>query len=363
MKHKLWLIIAALLVFSLACSLFSSDEATPEGPGEEATAVALPEVLDTATPEEAPPDTPVEDEPVDDDEAPSVDSDALSELDSYRARLSWEVTKADGTTEAFAIEQAATRDPQAEHFLMEAADGSMEYIQIGNQTWMRFDDQWMQSTSDEAEPDEFGDAISSGEEWVSDADEGDYEFLGREEVNGVQTRHYRIEREQNLLGLLGDAADVDRVERSVADVWIADEADLPEFVVRFVVEAEYEGDEEEGTITLTQNVYDVNEPFTIEPPADAATGGLPEGVPLYPDATELTSFGTMTTFSSADDVTTVADFYEEALTGAGWSLTEESISTEEMVMNQWQKDGKTLTLNVGAEDDGTTVLIMIEGEE
>ncbi len=359
MKRKLWLVVIALLVFALACTLFSSDEAPTESPGAEVTAVVVPEEPEA----EAPTEEPVEDDEAPSDEAPSVDTGALSELDSYRARLHWEVAKADGTTEDFTLEQAATRDPQAEHFLMEAADGSMEYIEIGNQTWMRFGDQWMQSSSDEADPEEFGDAISSGEDWISDVDEGEYEFVGREEVNGIQARHYTLEYEQGWLGLLGDAADVDDLERGVADVWIADEPDLPEFVVRFVIEAEYEGDDEQGTVTMSQDVYDVNEPFTIEPPEDAAAGGLPEGVPLYPDATDLTSFGTMTTFTVDDDVTTVAGFYNEALTGAGWSETDESIATEEMVTSQWEKGDQTLTLSVVGEDDGTTVLIMVEGEE
>lgn len=361
MKRWLWLLVSVLMIFSLSCSLLSRGADPTEEPGVEVT-------VDVESPEDGPEDGDgPEDDPVveaPEDEEPSdegeggeelvVDTSGLEDLSSYRANITWRTEKADGTVEEFSMEQSATRDPRAEHFAMTSDGEAMEFIQIGDQTWMRFGEDWMQTTSSEDES-EFGDMLSSGDDWVGGLNEDDYEFVGSDDVNGVNTRHYQAEYTQGLLGILGAGEDVDEVENGIADVWIADESDLPAFVVKYVLEVTGTSDGEEMTVTMSQEVYDINADFTIEAPEDV--GGLPEDIPMYPGATDTTSMGAMTMFTVADDVNTVNEFYEGALGDSGWSKDGEGLVAEEMVSTTWTKDGETLTLMITTGEDGTSVMI------
>ena len=365
MKRKLLLLVGILLIVSLACSGLSfggSDE-----PAEDANA----EVTMEAVAED---DEVVEDEPAGDDaeesddldEELTYDNDGLDQLDSYRATISYELKKADGTEESFRLEQAATREPAAQHLKMSSADGDIEYIQIEDQMWIRFGEEWIQGSSDTADmgDDGFGSMLFSSDDWISGVEQDDYEYLGKETVNGIKTKHYRVAYSEGWMGLL-DQADADGdIDSGVADVWIANEPDLPEFIVRYRVELEGTLDGEESTITLAQDVTEVNEDVNIEAPEGVAMGGLPEGVPVYPDATDLTSFGGMTTFTAPDDLETVNDFYTDALTSGGWEKGSDGFEMENTVSSTWSKGSEELGLTITADDDGVvTVLIMVTPNE
>jgi hypothetical protein len=365
MRRWLWLLAGAALLVALSCSVFGGANQASEEPEAAAT---------TSVDANAPTATPSSDggsEPTvapADDGTLSVDSDALSQLDSYRAVMTWRVEKADGTVEEFSIEQAATRDPAAQQFSMTAADGEgMQVIQIGDQMWMRYGDEWMQTSTDEGSSveDSFGDFLTTGDQWISDLGSSDYEDLGKETINGVQTRHYRAKYSDAWLGLLAEAGSDGQISDGTADIWISDESDLPKFVVRYLVEMQGTIDGGDATATLSEDVMDINGSFTIEAPQDVAQGGLPDGVPLYPDATDVTTFGTMTMFSSADDVATVNAFYQDALEGAGWTVGDDAMEMEGVATSTWTKDDQTLTMSIttGDNDTGADVMFSIETAE
>jgi hypothetical protein len=96
-------------------------------------------------------------------------------------------------------------------------------------------------------------------------------------------------------------------------------------------------------------------------------GGLPDGVPLYPGAVDVISFGTMTMFSVGEE-TTVEDvhaFYAEALYAAGWEPTDEPLAFEGIITSAWWTWGQQLTLTITSADDGSgvDVIIMLEDVE
>jgi len=352
MKRKLLLLVGILLILSLACSAlsFGGSDGPAEDPAADVT-TKLEAEDDEAVQDELPAGDTEDVDDVDDvedtddlDEELTYDSDGLEQLDSYRATISYVMKKGDGTEESFSLEQAATRDPAAQHLTMSSADGDVEYIQIEDQMWIRFGEEWMQGSADTADMDDgFGSMLSSSDDWISDVDEGDYEYLGKETVNGIKTKHYRVEYSEGWMGLL-DEADADGdIDSGVADVWIANESDLPEFIVRYRVELEGMLDGEEGSVTLAQDVTEINEDVTIEAPEGVAMGGLPEGVPVYPGATDVTSFGGMNTFTVPDDVETVSEFYTDALEDAGWEKGDDGFEMENMVSSTWSKDGEDIT--------------------
>ncbi|MBN1248255.1 MAG: hypothetical protein JXC32_11395 [Anaerolineae bacterium] len=365
MRRRLLLLVGLLLVFSLACSALSlgrNDEPPVEddGPGAVVTVEVQPD--DDMADDDVLEDDEQDAASDDDSEELSFDSGGLEALDSYRATLSYELTKADGTVETFYIEQAATRSPRAQRFMMSSADGDIEYIQIEDQMYIRFGDEWIQGSSDDMDESDFGSFLTTSDDWIAEIDDEDYEYIGKETVNGLATRHYRVNYSAGWLDLL-DEADADGdIDNGTADVWIADEAGLPEFIVRYRVQLEGTLEGDQGTATLSQDVTDVNQPITIEAPEGVAMGGLPEGVPVYPGATDLTSFGTMTTFTAPEDLETVATFYEDAFTSAGWEKGEGGMEIEGMSSSTWTKDGEQLTLTITEDDDGLVTVLVMMGE-
>lgn len=369
MKRWMLLLIAALLVFSLACSVLGGDEGTtePGTPGEAGDETPISqENGESVADDDADDDADDADDADDDDDAapPVMDENALEGLDSYRSTFHMHMEIDDGTIEDIFMEQDAIRDPFAQRMVMrsegegEEENFSIEIIQIGDTQWMSFGEEgWMQTTVGEDEAGFFEEGmIYSVDDFTASAEDQDYEYLGKEKVNGVRTRHYRLTLDALEMAALTGGSDVDEVS---AEIWVVDESDLPEFPIRFVME--FHGEVEEGkpgTMTLTQEVYDINVKFTIEPPEGASETGLPDDVPMYPDATEITSFAGFVNFHVADDVDTVTAFYDAELQSAGWT------SNGDEFFPTWEKDGRTLQLMISAGDGGgSDVMITLEESE
>ncbi len=371
MKRWMLLLVAALLVFSLACSVLGGDEGTaePGTPGETGDETPISqENGDPAADDDADDadDDDADDADDDDDDAapPIMDENALEGLDSYRSTFHVLMEADDGTVEEITIEQDAIRDPFAQRMTMvmqseddEAGPTSIEIIQIGDTQWMSFGDEgWMQTTVGEDEAGFEEGMIYSVDDFTSSAEDQDYEYLGKEKVNGVQTRHYRLNLNALEMSAMTGGSDVDEVN---AEIWVADESGLPEFPIRFTME--FYGEIEEGmqgTMAFTQDVYDINEKFTIEPPEGASETGLPDDVPMYPDATEITALVGFVNFHVADDVDTVTSFYDAELQSAGWTTDDDEF------FPTWEKDGRTLQLMISAGDGGgCDVMIMLEESE
>lgn len=367
MKRWMLLLVAALLVFSLACSVLGGGEETaePGTPGESGEETPISQENGESVADDDADDADDTDDADDDADAapPIIDENALEGLDSYRSTFHMHMEIDDGTIEDMFMEQDAIRDPFAQRMSMvmrsedEEELTSIEIIQIGDTQWMSFGEEgWMQATVGEDEVGFEEGMIYSVDDFTASAEDQDYEYLGKEKVNGVRTRHYRLNMNALEMSAFTSGLYVDEVS---AEIWVVDESDLPEFPVRFVMEFHGEMEEgKQGTMTLTQEVYDINEKFTIEPPEGASETGLPDDVPMYPDATEITSFAGFVNFHVADDVDTVTSFYDAELQSAGWTTDgDEYFPT-------WEKDGRTLQLMISAGDGGgSDVMIMLEESE
>jgi len=353
MKRWMLLVIAVLLVASLACSLAGRETATPEAedqPAPEEASVATEEPAGEAPEDEA--------ETAEDEGLFEVQSDALDELNSYRSHLTMRTEKADGTLEEVTMRQEAVREPPAQRFVMEGAEGSYEMIRIGDTNYVRMDDTWMQTSAEDSD-EAFGDFMLSQDELVSGVEGSDYEYLGKEVVNGVNTKHYRSTYSESWLGDMGD--DYTQVTDGTVEVWVANERDLPQFVVRFVLTMVGTYGDVEGTSTITQDVTDVNQPITIEAP-EGVIGGLPEGIETYPDATDTMTLGTITMFTAPASATVAGDFYAAQFEAAGWEMTDET-TAEGTVMRTYTKGDETVSLMITTEGDSESCSVMISWEK
>ena len=363
MKRWTLLVVVALLVLSLACS-FGQKSSTPEpaGGGGSAPATEAPQGGSGGGEATVAPSAGGDTEDGDEAALPTYTGDELEGLNSYRSTITFHAETDNGTVvEDGSITIEETRDPQAYHMVMSGMGNDpqdqVEMIAIGQDQWIKFGDEWMYAQAGEDETSEFGDVLFSPEEIFSDMAGNDYDYLGKETVNGVKTKHYRFQITADAAAAF---AEMGSVEADTVDVWVANEHGLPEIPIKIVIVVKGEvGDNgEHGTATITMELSDVNANFTIEPPADAGANAF-AGLPEYPNATDVSIFGSMFSFHTTDDVETVQAFYEKALTDAGWTKGEIS-EMEGMVMEDWTKDDQTLSLMITADEEngGSSVMLM-----
>ncbi|MGD1995427.1 MAG: hypothetical protein PVH62_01495 [Anaerolineae bacterium] len=345
MNNKTLIALTILLLASLACSVGGlagggAEETTPAPTDLEAEPTQPPSTEgEGGATEEAPP--------------PEIAPDALSGLNSYRARSVWSWTPESGTPQSVEIQQEGTREPAALRFTMTSEGETIEWVQIGDTSWICSGGTCIQSQQSEDEfISQFGEGfLLEPSDLVPDSD---YRYVGGETINGVRTRHYVLSFSPAVLMAMtqGEITEVD------SEAWIADEAGLPAFTVRFTLSWRGTQEGAAGTGEYSYEVYDVNSPLTIEPP-EGAGAGMPEDVPSYPGATDLTIMGENIVFSAPDDIAAVAGFYRTELAALGWTnQSDEELAG--MINQTWSKAGRSLTLMISPDDGGSSVLITLQ---
>ena len=278
MRHIVYIIMLSLILPSLACSLGGL------GRGEPA--------------------------PI-----PSI-SDSLDGLDSYRARTVLRWTPEDGPPETTKTEIEATRNPFTQRTTMTTEEGTHEWIQVAGMVWHCTDGACSPQSREVTSS--FGEEVFLWDNHVAEVFDGlNYRYLGEETVNGIRTLHYVVlSPPPGLFGpLREDASDVQ------TDVWIANEEALLTFAVRIVTSWKLAVENEQGEGEYSLDVYDVNAPFTIEPP-EGAPAAVPEDIPLYPAGTQPLLGGGVS-FSAQESPATVVGFYRTELVALGWALESE----------------------------------------
>ena len=376
-KQYLGILVAFLLVFSLGCSLGGltekAQEAKEQAEGLVEQAEELAEEAEGLTggadnAEEPAPEAESELESEEESAAEEeIEIGSLEGLDSYRLTMEITFEMTDGSVERNVMEISATRNPDAYMFIMTNTGdseeaGNMQMIRIGNQQWMQMGDEWMQTQVSEEDVSNFEEEMPFSADDMSGDMLDSGEYLGKEKINGINTRHYRIEE---LTDAMMGGAGLSEIENATQEVWIADESGFPAFVVRMKSEVESADMQGDGIskYTMFMEVSDVNADFTIEAPAEAMEGGLPEDIPVYPNATNQTVMMGMVTFEVEDDFEAVSDFYTTELEGAGWSKAEGGMAMEGMVMDTWTKEERSLQLTITADDDTGEVSVMLIVED
>lgn len=229
------------------------------------------------------------------------------------------------------------------------AEETQEWIQIAEAVWHCMDGTCLPQHQEVAS--NFGEEILLWDDHVAEIfDELDYRYLGEEMVNGLRAFHYVIlSPPPGVFGPLREDA-----SGAQTDVWVVNEETLPVFAVRTVTSWRLAVGSEQGEGEYSLDIYDVNAPFTIEPP-EGAPAPVPEDIPLYPAGT-LPLLGGGVRFSAQENPTTVADFYRIELPSLGWALEDEEESSGTFVQ-LWSKAGWQLILTISPEEGGCTVAI------
>ena len=339
--------LVALLVASCTPKVEEGQRAAPEAPVDKSVSKAEPEKkaeLPKATATLKPTATPEAEE-----ELKFSDLRTPDQLDSYRVvhLMTWE---SENTEDSGSMELTTefVRDPPAQRIVMRDLQGeddeSVESIQVGDTNYIKFGEEWTAIQSADQE------ITEAGEFWTPDTflGEGEGKYLGKEKVNGLDTKHFRYDRSAFLgSGMLGS------LEEGQADVWVSTKHNVYVRVEMHVVGVDEDGNK--VTFTLESNLTSINEPITIEPPEGVEKPGLPDDVPVMDDAEELSAFGTITTYKVKRPTADVVEFYKKEMPANGWKLGEIMIET----MMDFTKEDRKTTVMISEEGEYSSVTVMM----
>ena len=171
-------------------------------------------------------------------------------------------------------------------------------------------------------------------------------------INGISANHYVLDE-----SALKTAPGLGVISKAEADVWVSPEFDP---VVRYVAHYNAQdlaiGGGEEGTLDLTFDLMDINQPIDITAP-EGVKPAVPEDIPILEDVADMNAFSGMITYSSTRGVEEVTAFYEARMPAQGWTKGE-AVMPAGM---DFTKGSRTAQIMIQAEEGKTTVTI-ISGE-
>jgi len=287
-------------------------------------------------------------------------SAGLNTLNSYATtfEMTFEGTNASGQPESstFTIVEEFSADPLAKRTTMSGigaqslvTDGNIQTIEVDGMVYSILGDFCTSYTADEAPSQDLMFSPSDIIGGISAA-----QVVGVETVNGVSAQHIIVD--VSSLATFGAYTD------AKAEAWLADFG-----VVRYIFTATGSdqffglGTGAEGTITWEYNVTNVNQPLDITAPEDC--GGVPDDIPLMPDAEDVSAFGELTSYTSPSALADVVAFYEAQMASNGWTAGPPGFTSEEFTTLSFSKDDRsvTITITYDTSTDTSTVLIQLGG--
>jgi hypothetical protein len=246
--------------------------------------------------------------------------------------------------------------------------GVVDMYQLEDTTYVQFGDQWLRiPTTDGFAADmdimEPRDLIDDTCGWRQERDTS---------YQGIAAYHWTLSTEDALECMTAeDTGGIGSLTEASGDLYVAKEGNYI-LHMRLVLggsdlEASLSSDDQvldQGRMEVTFDMWDVNQPLTIEIPEEAlASGSLPEDLPIPHDAEELSNAFGIITYETSQTPAAINDFYQAQLPANGWT----EVSAEEtsgMFMLEYTKDGRILNLTINSDDSGkTSVLIIAEEPE
>jgi hypothetical protein len=172
---------------------------------------------------------------------------------------------------------------------------------------------------------------------------------GTDRVNDLAANRYTFD--QRALG------EQDLTE-AAGEMWVASEGG---YIVRYLLTtkagAEYFGEGLEGTMTLSYELTEPNQPVTIQLPE-----GCPPGLvdaPLLPNAANVDNLPGTLSYDTSTSLLEAAAFYQEQIPGLGWETDGEPAIAEAAAFLNYKRKNQTLTIILSAEGDKTRVIITL----
>ncbi len=389
MKRVSWIVLL-VLVFALVLTACGGDEpeATAEAPtAPSATAVPAAVADEPTVAEEPAAEEPAAEEPVAEPEVAAETQVALAdlnissfdELNSYRYNMLIETTAIDETntevTQSVQMILAVTTDPPATSMMMKAEGqeglegmesmGDIEFVQLEDTNYIIMGEMGCMPLPADAEGAMSTDELTAGftpESLMEDLE--NVTLVGEETINGIDTLHYTYDETSMV------AEDMAGIESMEGHIYLAKEGG---FMVRSIVDivgiSKYLADMategvQSGITHIEMNLEDVNGNVEIVIPESCVEQGSPDSVdwPMMDDASEVTSFAGILSYTTEASGSDTIDFYNEAMVGIGYTLDEASTFVAEgnglLVYINANEESITITISEDTNTGLTTVTIL-----
>lgn len=149
------------------------------------------------------------------------------------------------------------------------------------------------------------------------------------------------------------------IAKSTGEMWIASDGG---YIVKYVLttegDADYFGEEMEGTLTWNYELTDINQPVTITLPDDCPAGMV--NAPLLPDATNILNMPSILTYETSSSLVDAAAFYQAQIPTLDWTLIGEPAITETSALMEFTQGNQTMTVIITSENGVTPVTILLE---
>ena len=205
-------------------------------------------------------------------------------------------------------------------------------------------------------------------QWLQDAT-----YVGQEDVGGQATHHYALNEDSVDLAALPLGMEVETV---TGDLYTAVEGD---YIIHLDMTLEgsnlttpnqaEEAVLADGSLTYQSRLSAINEPMTIELPAEVqASTNPPADIPVPEGAVQVagaTMFGaSMFAFFTEAPPEEVAEFYAAEMPEFGWSEVEagEEEPSEAMFSTKYEKGEQTITVEIDGDPTFGTSLMLSSGE-
>lgn len=148
------------------------------------------------------------------------------------------------------------------------------------------------------------------------------------------------------------------IAKSTGEMWVASDGG---YIVKYVLttegDANYFGEEMEGTLTWDYELTDVNQPVTITLPDDCPAGMV--DAPLLPDATNVLNVPSLLTYDTASNLADAAAFYQEQTPSLGWTLIGQPAIGETNAVMEFTQGDQNLTVIITTYAGVTSINILL----
>jgi hypothetical protein len=249
------------------------------------------------------------------------------------------------------------------------AGDTLEMYVVEGIMYMRLFGSWVQAPASKGtlDPDQM--AFLAAKDVLDGLKVAEYE--GKAEYNGVETEHYAFDE--------GSFAPEDlpkgmEIEEASGNVYVAVDGSYVVHMDVTMSGSDLElptGKQGEllrnGTMNIGVDLFDINQPITIQLPNEALSSGAPpEDIPVPDDAQELqvVAFMGMITFRSPRSPQEIADFYRAEMPNNGWTEVSVDQTGGTQTLEYSKGDRKASLLITTDSDTGrTSVLVTTEGGE
>ncbi len=399
--YRRFFVLLTLVVMLTACGGNGGNEEKTESPSKSAPSTATATVEPTPTPNPTntpePTATPVEESSTEampgeaagtvEGETPTASTEQTISVfealgvNSYRSRISVEASgeafEMDADTSPMAsgnmeIIGEYVADPLAMHVSMTVGGETFaEYIVIGDQAWSRiplFDANWMTATLDEV-PD-FTEIVSPVDLELLEKELSNIENVGTETIEGIETTHYRFDK-NTLLAALDDPQakeELQTIDTIEGDFWLAEGGIPIKWRMAFSgTGLNSDNPDAEGSMVVSYALSDFDAEFTIEPPEEASladTLGIDLEIPA--SARKEFQFQQSVAYTLPDmTVQDAVNFFRAQLSAQGFEANDaSSYQDETSALLQFESETQMVTLSVETAEngEGVSVFIAVEGK-